>query len=434
MGGVSLGTDDDGAKVQVETGPEDIAEFFLEKGAAVRLVHLMEFQLRREQWAPLEDRCFHYSGRERCKRHQISGENFCREHIQAFQDKSNQVLLEAAAEAFRKATFPADSSPPPQLQEAASADFANYLSALGARGYNRDDVERALRLTLGWPVGHINPNGARQPKWRDFERLAFGIYLLRAEGAEVTFDETVIGKLTGRPRQIDVSVRFKRAFSDYHTMVECKDERVSIDQIESLIQKRADVGADRVVVISSGGYQEGAVKAAKAHGVDVHELTEDRAHWTQAIRRDICDVPFPREIEFDMPPVGSTEVPERVFGPIKFTEVEFFDGLSDRAFDLATVLRDVGVWAYEKELRLPCEVDLRFDEGTLLRPPGKNVLVPVYGLKFVLEKFRVRRERTLDIPPHAVKYKYQDAKTGAAEEIDPDEVGEALRRAPSHRK
>lgn len=54
--------------------------------------------------------------------------------------------------------------------------------------------------------------------------------------------------------------------------------------------------------------------------------------------------------------------------------------------------------------------------------------VPVYGLTFQLEKARLRTTRTIDFPPHVVRYKYTDAKSGLIEEIEPGEVENALRR------
>lgn len=427
MGSVGLGTDDDGATIQVETAEDEVASFFLPKAKAVRIIQIVDFLLKRAGWGRLDSQCFYYSGRDRCRLMREGSSNFCRRHAQSFNGQTNRELLGSAATAFRKIEDllrkRIDAS---QQDDQAMADWANCLSELGARGYRKEDVIRALKASLGDPGQDFGADAAKDPKWRKFEKLAFGVYLLRAEGALVSFDETIIGQNSGRKRQVDICVRFKHAFSDYFTMVECRDKRVSISEVEALQVKKADVGAARAIIVTSEGYQKGALDVAEHYGIDVHELSEERVDWTRTIREEVYRIPFPRSVEFDMPAMAPAN-DSRHIGPVRFADINFFDEEGNRRFDLASVLVDVGSWAHEIGLALPCSIDLRFDEGTSFESPRGKLLIPVYGLKFVLEEWEVGRSIAIDIPPHVTRYRYSDVRTGIIEEISPQEVGKALR-------
>jgi hypothetical protein len=179
-----------------------------------------------------------------------------------------------------------------------------------------------------------------------------------------------------------VCVRFRQGFSDYLAIVECKDEKVSIDQVESLSKKQEDVGAARVILVSSKGFQKGAIAAAESYGIDTHVLTEERADWTRSVRKHVHELPFPRGIEFDMPPV-----PESMRGPgrfAKYADIDFVDSNRGAPFTLATIARDVSLWAHKSKLPLPCVVELNFEDGTAFKPPGQQTFIPVNGLKIEL--------------------------------------------------
>lgn len=288
MSGVYLGTDDDGAVVQFDAGSDEIMEYFLPKSQVMRLLDLLHFQLRRREWAISEERCHHYFARDRCRRPRATGRPFCDQHAKQFEKRSNQSLLESAADAFDrmicenaegKVTFSGDFD--------AAEDFTNHLSEFASRGYEQDEMTKAIGLFMKERDASRAP---KDPKWRRFEKLAFGIYLLRAEGAEVTFDEQIVGRRTGRSRQVDVCIRFRKQFSSYFAAVECKDERVSIGEVEELKTKREDIGADRIIVLSSGGFQQGAIEAARAYGIDAHELTRRLLALSRLIIQ--CRCPF----------------------------------------------------------------------------------------------------------------------------------------------
>ena len=92
-----------------------------------------------------------------------------------------------------------------------------------ARGYKpREAVEAitAVQDSLGLN-DDLDSAVGRDPKWRKFEKIIAGIHKFTEMGAQVVLNDHIIGKITKRKRQIDVSVRFKHGFYEYLLIVEC---------------------------------------------------------------------------------------------------------------------------------------------------------------------------------------------------------------------
>ncbi|MGH9822444.1 MAG: restriction endonuclease [Blastocatellia bacterium] len=79
-------------------------------------------------------------------------------------------------------------------------------------------------------------------------------------------------KFTGRSGQvheIDVSVEFTMSGLTFITLIECKhwQRPVGIEEVMVLKQRLEDIGAQKGVLVSSRGFQKGAVVFAKSHGI-----------------------------------------------------------------------------------------------------------------------------------------------------------------------
>jgi hypothetical protein len=184
-------------------------------------------------------------------------------------------------------------------------EFINILHELEGRGYSRDEaIEAMARVTNETGImDDLFKEMGKDPKWKKFEKIVAGIHLLKAQGAEVKFDDRIMGVRTGRLRQIDVSIRFRQTFYDYLAVVECKDSgrRVPIDKVEAFRTKLEDVGAMHGIMVSPHGFQEGAIAAAKAYNIELFTLTEVKSDWTKALKANVLTVPWPTSIEFDYP-------------------------------------------------------------------------------------------------------------------------------------
>src|SRR5438046_2055348 len=84
--------------------------------------------------------------------------------------------------------------------------------------------------SLGVKVMDSTVSASGGQTWRDFERLAARIYEeLVPQGALVVHDDLIPGRLSGIPRQIDVSVRYEMAGHTFLTIVQAKDYSVPAD-------------------------------------------------------------------------------------------------------------------------------------------------------------------------------------------------------------
>jgi Restriction endonuclease len=104
---------------------------------------------------------------------------------------------------------------------------------------------------------------ADKKKWQHFERLVAAIHRAADNGADVQWNESIAG------RQFDVTIRFKRGFYRYLTVVECKDYSipVPVGDVEAFVTKAKDAGANYAVMGSSSGFQSGARAKAAKHGM-----------------------------------------------------------------------------------------------------------------------------------------------------------------------
>jgi hypothetical protein len=105
-------------------------------------------------------------------------------------------------------------------------------------------------------------------KWKMFERIVAAIHVAEQKGATVLWNEKING------RQFDVTVRYKHGLYEYLTVVECKDYSKSVpaEKIDALVTKSRDAHADKAIMVSASGFQNGAVEVAKKHGIQLFSL------------------------------------------------------------------------------------------------------------------------------------------------------------------
>jgi restriction system protein len=78
--------------------------------------------------------------------------------------------------------------------------------------------------------------------------------------------------------EFDVTTRFSAHGFDYLTLVECKAYKspVKREKVQELWAKLQSVGAQKAVLFSTSGFQSGAIKFAKSHGVALVHLADGR--------------------------------------------------------------------------------------------------------------------------------------------------------------
>lgn len=86
--------------------------------------------------------------------------------------------------------------------------------------------------------------------------------------------EFIIGRNSGKRREVDVSLRTKIGSSAMFVMIECRDRqgRQDVTWIEQVAMKQEDVGANKAVAVCPDGFTKGARQLAAAKGIDLRTI------------------------------------------------------------------------------------------------------------------------------------------------------------------
>jgi len=101
---------------------------------------------------------------------------------------------------------------------------------------------------------------------------------------------------------IDVTARFNALGADFLVLVECKNERRKVERqdVQVLNDKVRSTGAQKGMLFSIAGFQEGAIEYADAHGIALVQLANGRSSW------------FTRSIGPPAPPPPWVNIPDYV--------------------------------------------------------------------------------------------------------------------------
>ena len=111
----------------------------------------------------------------------------------------------------------------------------------------------------------------------DFEK--YSLYLLKqqTQGLEnLEIEHNVIIEKSDGSYQIDGIIRFDVMGIRYTTLVECKHYKntISREKVQVLYDKIRATGAQKGILISTSGFQSGAIKYASEHGIALIQITE----------------------------------------------------------------------------------------------------------------------------------------------------------------
>lgn len=105
--------------------------------------------------------------------------------------------------------------------------------------------------------------------WKDFEKFVAGMYSDDSE-LKVEHNVTLIGT-SGRKRQVDVLVTQTTKLHTYKTLIECKflKTKVDGDVVDKLAAAIEDLKANKGAIITTIGYEAGAIDYAKSKNIDI---------------------------------------------------------------------------------------------------------------------------------------------------------------------
>lgn len=379
-----------------------------------------------EQYEQPKAECYFLIKGKECSNKRIPYSNFCPEHKAFFTTEDNPTLIEQGARALCKLMYVNSEkkiTARPDME--VIGDFNNILNELTERGYTDDEAMNAFGdfAAENGLMDDLQKEIGKDPKWKRFEKVVARIHMLIAKGAEVKFDDHIIGRKTGNSRQVDVSIRFKQTFYDYLAIVECKDYagRVPVKEVEAFSKKLEDLGANKGIMVSREGFQDGASKTAAADGIELFTLTEVKSDWTKTIKAEVLTLPFPTNIEFDHP---DFDMPDLYKEPVamQYRDILFYKDQYSPAIPLHQLVGNMAHWAIERKLKLPCVIESPLDPPLLTQFPGTNFFTPIYSITVTLEPSKFAFGREIDMPPRLVKYIYSDIAKERIHEIPADDV------------
>ena len=105
-------------------------------------------------------------------------------------------------------------------------------------------------------------------EYEEFVRSTYQTLVDRQLGT-VQAGRLFTGRKTGHAHQIDVSIELRIADLSLTVLVECKHykSKVGIADLLEFAQRIDDIGAHKGVLVSTVGFQEGAIRVADAHGI-----------------------------------------------------------------------------------------------------------------------------------------------------------------------
>lgn len=107
-------------------------------------------------------------------------------------------------------------------------------------------------------------------KWKTFERIVTAIHHAADQGGQITWNDTING------RQFDVTIRFKKGFYTFLTVIECKDYKnsVPVEKVEAFVTKASDANANKAILVTSSSFQAGCFPVAERHNIGLYTLKE----------------------------------------------------------------------------------------------------------------------------------------------------------------
>ena len=114
-------------------------------------------------------------------------------------------------------------------------------------------------------------------------------------GVDVYHQKVYTGRVSQRDIKVDVSFNYSVAGSKLLFLVECKYYRhsVSVDEVEEFHSKIDDIGAHKGILVTTVGFQEGAIKTAQGRGIALALLTKE--YQPRELRYIVNSVSAPRE-------------------------------------------------------------------------------------------------------------------------------------------
>lgn len=244
------------------------------------------------------------------------------------------------------------------------------------------------------------------------------IHVAEQQGADVRWDEKIDG------RQFDVTIRFKSGLYEYLTVIECKEYKrtVPAEKVEALVTKAGDVHADKAIMVSSSGYQKGALVVARKHGVKLFTLKNLAAIKDSDLTGDFKEALNSYAFTFHAARERGVYIIPEEPGVLR----SLMRDIRIEGPGVNTYPEEV-VWKFRRQLeRLathrPQNFNVRFPRGTVFIHPNTLVReeITAFSFEFCLVPGEGLKEKGLGVDPYltASVYEFEDSLTNERTVVD----------------
>lgn len=139
-------------------------------------------------------------------------------------------------------------------------------------------------------------------KWKRFEKLAEKIFRELSPKAKIKWDDKILGCLSKRKRQIDVSIQINMNGENILIIVQAKNWKnpAGIDAVEKFISVVEDVRANRGILICRSGFTKDAKVYAENTGIELYNIHDaEKKEWNLEISIPILWKELIPKVTFD---------------------------------------------------------------------------------------------------------------------------------------
>ena len=186
--------------------------------------------------------------------------------------------------------------------------------------------------------------------WKEFEAIVTRLQRTFNKAAIVTRDEKIIGKTSGRSRQIDIAIRATIGTENVLIVVECKkwNRKADVKAVEAFAGLKKDVGAQMGIMVSTAGFSKAAYPTAAAEGISLYKYKDtQKENWPSGLETNVL-----LEVWELTPTIASFILADGNEEPITTDEdLHFMDPKSGKPGGIASVLKTIWEVQMESEKR-----------------------------------------------------------------------------------
>jgi hypothetical protein len=126
--------------------------------------------------------------------------------------------------------------------------------------------------------------------WKEFEAIVARLQRTFNKAGTVTCDEKIRGKISGRPRQIDICIRTTIGTENVLIIVECRklNRKVDVRAVEAFAGVMKDVGAQMGIMVSTAGFSKAAYRRAAGENVSLYRYKDTlKEAWPSGLETNV---------------------------------------------------------------------------------------------------------------------------------------------------